>query len=225
MGFKCQSHDPHGGTRIDPVLARSWLLTNGLSTTASPRRHGLGRHRRPDIEDAVAPKDKVVAREGVVQWLAAAIWDCSSTDGTPWWADDLGGIERDAGRGVMLAMVESVDHVTETAKRLPGLPIVALVETARGLERITEIASAKGTFRLAFGIATFVVTPDSANIPPHLAYARSYDSPSPPRRLESAGAHRRAQWGPARQAQRGHGGLGRIRHDRQDLPHPGPVRK
>ena len=55
----------------------------------------------------------------------------------------------------MLAMVESVDHVTETAKRLPGVPIVALVETARGLERITEIAATKGTFRLAFGIGDF----------------------------------------------------------------------
>ena len=55
----------------------------------------------------------------------------------------------------MLAMVESVDHVTETAKRLPNVPIVALVETARGLERITEIAATKGTFRLAFGIGDF----------------------------------------------------------------------
>lgn len=55
----------------------------------------------------------------------------------------------------MLAMVESVDHVTETAKRLPDVPIVALVETARGLERITEIAATKGTFRLAFGIGDF----------------------------------------------------------------------
>lgn len=57
--------------------------------------------------------------------------------------------------GIMLAMVESVDHVTETAKLLPTVPIVALVETARGLERITEIAAAKGTFRLAFGIGDF----------------------------------------------------------------------
>jgi citrate lyase subunit beta/citryl-CoA lyase len=32
------------------------------------------------------------------------------------------------------------------------VPIVALVETARGLERITEIAATKGAFRLAFGI-------------------------------------------------------------------------
>ena len=73
--------------------------------------------------------------------------------GTPWWADDLEALSTTPVGGVMLAMVDSVDHVTETAKRLPDVPIVALVETARGLERISEIAAAKGTFRLAFGIA------------------------------------------------------------------------
>ena len=75
--------------------------------------------------------------------------------------------------GVMLAMVESVDHVTETAKRLPGVPIVALVETARGLERITEIAAAKGTFRLAFGIGDFRRDTGFGDNPATLAYARS----------------------------------------------------
>ena len=60
-------------------------------------------------------------------------------------------IENAVKKSTMLAMVESVDHVIETAKRLPDVPIVALVETARGLERITEIAATKGTFRLAFG--------------------------------------------------------------------------
>ena len=73
----------------------------------------------------------------------------------------------------MLAMVESVDHVTETAKRLPNIPIVALVETARGLERITEIAAAKRTFRLAFGIGDFRRDTGFGEDPATLAYARS----------------------------------------------------
>ena len=73
----------------------------------------------------------------------------------------------------MLAMVESVDHVTETAKQLPNVPIVALVETARGLERMNEIASAKGTFRLAFGIGDFRRDTGFGENPSTLAYARS----------------------------------------------------
>ena len=58
-------------------------------------------------------------------------------------------------RAAVRKVAGDVFDVTETAKRLPNVPIVALVETARGLERITEIAAAKGTFRLAFGIGDF----------------------------------------------------------------------
>ena len=171
------------GSRIDPVLARSWLLVNG----AHDDRFQAAVHSRADIvvldiEDAVAPKDKVAARDNVVRWLRAGNSDWVRTNGfgTPWWADDLRALAPTSIGGVMLAMVESVDHVTETAKRLPNVPIVALVETARGLERITEIAATKGTFRLAFGIGDFRRDTGFGEDPATLAYARSRFT-SPPR--------------------------------------------
>ena len=123
----------------------------------------------------------------------------------------------------MLAMVESVDHVIETAKRLPDVPIVALVETASGLERITEIAATKGTFRLAFGIGDFRRDTGFGDNPATLAYARSRFT------IAAKAAHLpSAIDGPtigssALQADRGHRRLRRIRHDRQDLPDTGPV--
>jgi citrate lyase subunit beta/citryl-CoA lyase len=164
------------GSRLDPVLARSWLLVNG----AQADRFQAAAHSRADIvvldiEDAVAPKDKVAARDNVVGWLAEGNTDWVRINGfgTPWWADDLKALANTSVGGVMLAMVESVDHVTETAKRLAGVPIVALVETARGLERITEIASAKGTFRLAFGIGDFRRDTGFGDDPATLAYTRS----------------------------------------------------
>jgi len=164
------------GSRIDPVLARSWLLVNG----AQADRFQAAAHSRADIvvldiEDAVAPKDKAAARDNVVRWLDAgnSDWVRINGFGTPWWADDLKTLAETSIGGVMLAMVESVDHVTETAKRLPNKPIVALVETARGLERITEIASAKGTFRLAFGIGDFRRDTGFGDDPATLAYTRS----------------------------------------------------
>jgi citrate lyase subunit beta / citryl-CoA lyase len=164
------------GSRIDPVLARSWLLVNGCQYD----RFAAAVHSRADIvvldiEDAVAPKDKVSARDSVVRWLNAGNTDWVRVNGfgTAWWADDLETLAGTSVGGVMLAMVESVDHVTETAKRLPGVPIVALVETARGLERITEIAAAKGTFRLAFGIGDFRRDTGFGDNPATLAYARS----------------------------------------------------
>ncbi|GAB91384.1 HpcH/HpaI aldolase/citrate lyase family protein [Gordonia rhizosphera] len=164
------------GFRIDPVLARSWLLVNGAQAN---RFEAAVRSRADivilDIEDAVAPKDKLAARENVVNWMnqGHSDWVRVNGFGTPWWADDLAALAETSVGGVMLAMVESVDHVTETAKRLPDVPIVALVETARGLERIGEIASAKGTFRLAFGIGDFRRDTGFGDSPTTLAYARS----------------------------------------------------
>ncbi len=60
------------GSRIDPVLARSWLLISG----AHYERFQSAADSRADIvvldiEDAVAPKDKATARENVTEWLAA----------------------------------------------------------------------------------------------------------------------------------------------------------
>jgi len=171
------SHDPHDvGFRIDPVLARSWLLVNGSQADKfDPAARSRADIVVLDIEDAVAPKDKAAARENVVRWLDAGNTDWVRINGfgTPWWADDIEALSKSTLGGVMLAMVESVDHVTETAKRLPNVPIVALVETARGLERITEIAATKGTFRLAFGIGDFRRDTGFGENPATLAYARS----------------------------------------------------
>ena len=168
--------DADVGSRINPVLARSWLLVNGAQYERfAPAASSRADIVVLDIEDAVAPKDKVAARGNVIKWLGEgnSDWVRVNGFGTQWWQDDLELLSGTSVGGVMLAMVESVDHVTETAKRLPGVPIVALVETARGLERITEIAAAKGTFRLAFGIGDFRRDTGFGDNPTTLAYARS----------------------------------------------------
>ena len=170
-----ESHDD-AGYRIDPVLARSWLLVNGSHYAKfEPASRSRADIVVLDIEDAVAPKDKDAARGNVVRWMndGHSDWVRINGFGTPWWAADIEALAKTSVGGIMLAMVESVDHVTETAKRLPNVPIVALVETARGLERITEIASAKGTFRLAFGIGDFRRDTGFGDNPATLAYARS----------------------------------------------------
>ncbi len=52
----------------------------------------------------------------------------------------------------MLAKTESPADVTETFDRLGGsVPVLALIESALGIEEATSIAKARGTFRLAFG--------------------------------------------------------------------------
>jgi citrate lyase subunit beta / citryl-CoA lyase len=175
-GLDAGADTQDAGFRIDPVLARSWLLVNGAQYDRfAPAARSRADIVVLDIEDAVAPQGKVAARENVVRWLADghSDWVRVNGFGTQFWADDLDMLSGTSVGGVMLAMVESVDHVTETAKRLPGVPIVALVETARGLERITEIAATKGTFRLAFGIGDFRRDTGFGEHPTTLAYARS----------------------------------------------------
>ena len=164
------------GYRIDPVLARSWLLVNGAQYDKfAPAARSRADIVVLDIEDAVAPQGKAAARENVLRWFRAGNndWVRVNGFGTQFWSDDLDMLAGTSVGGVMLAMVESVDHVIETAKRLPDVPIVALVETARGLERITEIAATKGTFRLAFGIGDFRRDTGFGEHPTTLAYARS----------------------------------------------------
>ncbi len=54
-----------------------------------------------------------------------------------------------------------------------GTPVLALVESALGIENATAIASAPGTFRLAFGVGDFRRDTGASDDPMALAYARS----------------------------------------------------
>src|SRR6516225_9938459 len=107
------------GSRIDPVLARSWLLVNGTHAD----RFQAAAHSRADIvvldiEDAVAPKDKQAARENVVSWLRA--------DNTDWVRINGFGIRdfrRDTGFGedpTTLAYARSRFTIAAKAANLPS---------------------------------------------------------------------------------------------------------
>src|SRR5699024_7393673 len=54
-----------------------------------------------------------------------------------------------------------------------GLPVIALLESAGGVENATRIAEAPGTFRLAFGTNDFRKDTGFSDDPMALAYARS----------------------------------------------------
>lgn len=171
------------GSYFDPALARSWLLFSGgdysqfAVAVRSPADIVV-----LDIDDMVSPPDKDAARDNAARWIdersadhlaGAKIWVRVNGCGSPWWAADLDALSRTQVSGVVLSTVESVDHVTATAERLLGVAILALVETTRGLENISEIASARSTFRLAFGVGDFCLDTGFENDPAALAHARS----------------------------------------------------
>ncbi|KQO80143.1 MULTISPECIES: CoA ester lyase [unclassified Frigoribacterium] len=142
--------------RPNPDIARSWLLVPG---TAPDRFSGAAASRADqivlDIEDAVDPARKPAARADVVAWLrdGGRAWVRINDHSTAFWSDDVDALLGLPGlQGVMLAKTEAPEDVTETYDRLGGsLPVLALVESALGIEESPAIAKARGAYRLAFG--------------------------------------------------------------------------
>jgi len=137
-------------------IARSWLLVNGTRTeTFDTARASSADQMVIDVEDAVDPKAKATARDQVAQWLGSSqpTWVRINDRSTEFWSDDVAALAGLPGlAGVMLAKTEAAEHVTETFDRLGGAtPVLALVESALGIEEAVAIARARGAFRLAFG--------------------------------------------------------------------------
>lgn len=163
---------------VAPDRARSWLLVPATKPDTFSEAVASGVDAVIlDIEDAVTPANKPAARDSVVRWLGQgnSAWVRINDATTPHWADDLEALSGLPGLvGVMLAKTESGGQVEATAARLkPGTPILALVESAVGLEAATEIARADSTFRLAFGSGDFRRDTGMSDDPLAMAYPRS----------------------------------------------------
>ncbi|MCC9144523.1 MULTISPECIES: aldolase/citrate lyase family protein [unclassified Arthrobacter] len=159
-------------------LSRSWLLASAADeANFAPALASEADSVVFDMEDAVPAEGKAEARERVVEALSTGMTAWVRVNGieTDYWADDLAALSKAPGlRGVMLAMTEKPEQVTHTAMRLQaGTPVLALVESALGIENATAIASAPGTFRLAFGVGDFRRDTGASDDPMALAYARS----------------------------------------------------
>jgi citrate lyase subunit beta/citryl-CoA lyase len=77
-------------------------------------------------------------------------------------------------KGVVLAKTEGGNHMWDTANRLGGdSPVIALIETARGLSRAQDIATARPCFRIAFGVNDYTLDIGVEQDPLALAYPRS----------------------------------------------------
>jgi citrate lyase subunit beta/citryl-CoA lyase len=109
-----------------------------------------------DLEDAVLPESKAQAREAALEALNAGGFACHTVTvrvnapGTPWAHEDLIALGRAAARprGVVVPKVESagdlafVDRLLDGVEHAEPLKVQALIETARGLRKLDEIAAA-----------------------------------------------------------------------------------
>lgn len=139
--------------------ARSLLFVPGTH----PERFSKAESAQPDVvlidlEDAVAPGDKPRARANATAWLsqhAAAVRINTGPDRD----DDLQAIATSPGLlAVIVPKAESSDDITAVAGSLPRpIPVLALVETALGLQQAPEIARSPGVARLIFGNVDFTL--------------------------------------------------------------------
>jgi citrate lyase subunit beta/citryl-CoA lyase len=163
---------------IPAEIARSWLLVNAMKTELFDQS-AISRADSVilDIEDAVDPSQKDHARGNVVDWLSGGgkAWVRINDATSPFWADDLASLRGTPGLlGVMLAKTESADQVTESFHRMDGkIPVIALVESALGIEEANNIAKAQGAFRLAFGSGDFRRDTGMAATAEAMAYPRA----------------------------------------------------
>lgn len=114
-----------------------------------------------DLEDSVAPAGKGKARSTIVGWLAS-----QESPGYQRWVrvnrgslfdEDLATLEGGTLDGIVIPKVDGPEDVVETVQRLlrvqPTANLIVLIETAKALRSLDNIASVDGVFQLMLGEA------------------------------------------------------------------------
>lgn len=120
-----------------------------------------------DLEDAVSPDDKAVARQTLRDWciahrdMAARIIVRINDETTRWFDEDLAFVSAAGIRGVVLPKAELASQIGRVKAAIsPGSTIIPIIETARGLLNVDAITVSAGVQRLAFGTLDYAVDLD-----------------------------------------------------------------
>lgn len=142
--------------------ARSWLFVPATRPERFAKAAASGADRVIiDLEDAVEPSAKAAARAALANAILPMrmpLYVRINACGSPWFEEDLALVGGLAVAGILLPKAESASDVGAAAERLaPAQCIVAMIETARGLWQVLEIAQGARVERLAFGALDFQV--------------------------------------------------------------------
>jgi len=114
-----------------------------------------------DLEDAVAPERKAAAREAVAARLAGGERERLvvriNDESTPFFGADLALLKAAGALTLMLPKAERTGTVARVRAACPGVAVLALVETARGVLNAPALAAADGVQRLVFGTIDFAL--------------------------------------------------------------------
>jgi citrate lyase subunit beta/citryl-CoA lyase len=120
-----------------------------------------------DLEDAVSPDDKAIARRALADWcavhpdLAAKVIVRINDETTEWFDEDLALANGVGISAIMLPKAELASQVSRVKAVLaPGSSIIPIIETARGLLNVDAVTASPGVQRLAFGTLDYAVDLD-----------------------------------------------------------------
>ncbi|WP_229841565.1 HpcH/HpaI aldolase/citrate lyase family protein [Streptomyces brasiliensis] len=128
-----------------------------------------------DLEDAVADKDKAAARTSIANWLESGGRGVVRVNGreSSHHDDDVAALVGLPGlAGVMLAKAESPEAADAVSLRT-GVPVIALIETARGVAGAEDIATSRSVARLAFGHLDYAQDLGAEPTQPAMLHARA----------------------------------------------------
>ena len=111
-----------------------------------------------DLEDAVAPEQKIHARQTVATWLNAGkpVYVRCNAYGTPWFDDDLALLKQDGVLGLVVPKAQEPDLLLQLARLLqPHQHLLPIIESVYGWDRARDIAAAHRVQRLIFGSVDF----------------------------------------------------------------------
>ncbi|MBN3722685.1 HpcH/HpaI aldolase/citrate lyase family protein [Burkholderia sp. Ac-20379] len=141
-------------------LAQSYLFVPGNKPERFDKALGSGADAVIiDLEDAVAPSEKLAAREAIAQWVSRKhpVLIRINARTTPWFEADAALGALDGVAGIVIPKAESAEDVCATvaiARR--RLPIYPLIESGLGMWNALEIAKAPYVKRLMFGTLDFI---------------------------------------------------------------------
>lgn len=131
-----------------------------------------------DLEDAVAAAEKSLARDAIADWFPGRADDAPrivvriNDAQSPCFADDLALLKAIGVRQIMLPKTEWREQVRQAVDAVsPTVAVLPLIETARGVRNVDDIAATEGVLRLAFGTLDYAVDLDLSGDEAGLAYA------------------------------------------------------
>jgi citrate lyase subunit beta/citryl-CoA lyase len=133
-----------------------------------------------DLEDAVAPAAKEQARDLVASSLRTRSTDERrrfvvriNDESTTWFGADVAMLASVGAPIVMLPKAERSETILRVRAAGPGIAVLPLLESARGVLNAEALAAAPGVLRLVFGTIDFALDLDLSGDPVGLDYAAS----------------------------------------------------